>query len=78
MKGMAMLIASMAFIACSHESVYDENYANKEKELTYEQAFIQKYGPISPNQDWDFTRSAASASTRGAEDNEAAFSNATN
>lgn len=72
MKGMAMLIASMAFIACSHESVYDENYANKEKELTYEQAFIQKYGPISPNQDWDFTRSAASASTRGAEDNEAA------
>lgn len=67
MKGMTMLIASMAFVACSHESVYDENYANKEKELTYEQAFIQKYGPISPNQDWDFTRTATSATTRGEE-----------
>lgn len=69
MKGMAMLIASMAFVACSHESVYDENYANKEKELTYEQAFIQKYGKVDPNQSWDFTTSmfdeATSANTRG-------------
>lgn len=65
MKGMAMLIASMAFVACSHESVYDENYANKEKELTYEQAFIQKYGKIDPNQSWDFKQFAASAGTRG-------------
>jgi hypothetical protein len=30
MKGMAMLIASMAFVACSHESVYDENAANED------------------------------------------------
>lgn len=67
MMGMAMLITSMAFVACSHESVYDENYANKEKELTYEQAFIQKYGKVSPNQDWDFMRSPEGARTRAAE-----------
>ena len=66
MKGMTVLIAGMAFASCSHEVEYDENYASKEKEFTYEQAFIQKYGPISPNQDWDFTRSAASAGTRAA------------
>ena len=65
MKGMSVLIAGMAFASCSHDAVYDENYAEKEKVLTYEQAFIQKYGAISPTQDWDFTRSAASASTRG-------------
>jgi len=64
MKGMSVLIAGMAFASCSHDAVYDENYAEKEKVLTYEQAFIQKYGPISPTQDWDFTRSAASAGTR--------------
>ena len=59
-----MLFASMAFVACSHDISFDENYATKEKELAYEQAFIQKYGKIDPNQSWDFKNFAASARTR--------------
>ena len=71
-KGMAVLCASVTFVACSHDSVYDEDLVNKEKELSYEQAFIQKYGEIDPNQSWDFKSFAASARTRAAEgENEA-------
>jgi hypothetical protein len=63
-KGMAVLCASAAFVACSHDSVFDENLVNNKKELAYEQAFIQKYGKIDPNQSWDFKTFAASSRTR--------------
>lgn len=64
LTGMAVLCASVAFVSCSHDSLYDENLVNQEKELSYEEAFIKLYGPISPTQDWDFTKAAASARTR--------------
>ena len=68
MKGMAMLIASMAFVACSHESVYDETAANEDVKNEYKEAFEQKYGKIDPNQSWDFTAQPVSeAKTRGNE-----------
>ena len=63
MKGMAALCICAAFASCSKE-VFDANFEDKQKEHAYEEAFIQKYGPVSPTQDWDFTRSAASATTR--------------
>jgi hypothetical protein len=62
MKGMTVLVASMAFASCSHESVYDPNYAEKEQAFKAEQVksdykanFEKKYGKIDPNQSWDFT-----------------------
>jgi hypothetical protein len=72
MKGMTVLVASMAFASCSHESVYDPNYAEKEREFKTELAksdyranFEKKYGKIAPNQSWDFTNcNSAQARTR--------------
>lgn len=65
-KGMAALAVCAAFTSCSKD-VFDANYKDKQKELSYEKVFVQKYGPVSPTQDWDFTRSTASATTRGEE-----------
>jgi hypothetical protein len=72
MKGMTVLVASMAFASCSHESVYDPNYAEKEREFKTELAksdyranFEKKYGKIAPDQSWDFTTvNSAQARTR--------------
>ena len=66
MKGMTVLVASMAFASCSHEAVYDENYGSKQKGLTYEQAFVKRFGAVSPDQEWDFTK-VSNAGTRAAE-----------
>lgn len=65
-KGMAMLCVSVAFVSCSHDSVYDENFVNKQKELSYEEAFIKQFGPVSPDQEWDFTK-VSTARTRAEE-----------
>ena len=65
-KGMAMLCVSVAFVSCSHDSVYDENFVYKQKELSYEEAFIKQFGPVSPDQEWDFTK-VSTARTRAEE-----------
>ena len=72
MKGMSVLIAGMAFASCSHDAVYDENHAEKEREfktelakLNYKANFEKKYGAIAPDQSWDFTcGNSAQARTR--------------
>lgn len=44
-----------AFVACSHDTVYDENFAQNERAAQYEQAFIKAFGAVSPNETWDFS-----------------------
>ena len=64
-KGMALLTMGFAFAACSHETVYEENYANKEKVAEYNQAFIKVFGTIAPGHKWGFDKTRATK-TRGA------------
>ena len=67
LKGMAVLSASAAFVACSHDSFFDENKAQENIKNEYKASFVQKYGEVDPNQSWDFTSQAltAAAGTRG-------------
>ena len=68
LKGMAVLSASAALVACSHDSFFDENKAQENIKNEYKASFVQKYGEVDPNQTWDFTESMfdmeTSASTR--------------
>ena len=61
LKGMAVLSASAAFVACSHDSFFDENKAQENLKSEYKASFVQKYGEIDPNQSWDFTSQALTA-----------------
>ena len=61
-KGMALLTMGIAFVACSHETVYDENYQEKERVANYQEAFEQAFGKIKAGNDWGFGSVAA---TRG-------------
>ena len=55
MNGMAVLFASTAFVACSHDSFFDENAADTHLKKEYRSSFEEKYGRIDANQTWDFT-----------------------
>lgn len=59
-------MSSATFVSCSHDSLYDENYGSKQKDYTYEQAFVKRFGSVSPDQEWDFTK-VSNAGTRAAE-----------
>ena len=71
-KGMAALCMCAAFASCSHDtdfesahqSVVFDNLKNQ-----YSANFIKMYGPIDPNQSWDFTSNvnASQARTRANE-----------
>lgn len=66
LKGMAALAICAAFASCSHDTDFEaahqsavfDNLKNQ-----YSVNFIKKYGPIDPNQSWDFT--GYSSMTRG-------------
>lgn len=58
LKGMALLSMGFAFVACSHESVYDENHAEKERTFDYDQAFTQEFGTIAKGHKWGFDQTA--------------------
>lgn len=51
------------FSSCSNEEVYDPTKAAELKKAQYDAAFVERYGIISPNQDWGFSENP---STRGA------------
>lgn len=50
-----MLAAATAFVSCSHNDDFDENYVEKQKKAEFAANFIQKYGEVDANQSWDFT-----------------------
>ena len=52
--GMALLSMGFAFIACSHDTIYDENFTSKEKVAEYQKAFEQAFGKIAVGNDWGF------------------------
>ena len=60
LKGMMVLFASTAFVACSHDTDFTEVSADNIKNQ-YREAFVKKYGEINPNQSWDFTNAPAQA-----------------
>ena len=66
-KGMALLSMGFAFVACSHDTVFEENQANivAEQMNEYRANFEAKYGKVDPNQSWDF--SGYSGTTRAGE-----------
>jgi hypothetical protein len=64
--GLSVLMTSATFVSCSHDSLYDENYGSKQKDFTYEQAFVKRFGSVSPDQEWDFTK-VSNSGTRAAD-----------
>lgn len=73
-KGMALLLAGVSFMACHKDVAFDEN-AQKEaqaqaevakKIATYEAAFVNHFGSIASDQDWGFGQASGIGSlTRG-------------
>jgi len=63
---MVALAGTMMFTSCSNNDMYDANVVNQNTVKSYEQQFVEAFGPVSETQSWDFTTSAK-ASTRGDE-----------
>ena len=51
--GMTLLFASAAFVSCSKSNDFDE-VIKENVQVTYEQAFIKKFGQPDPNHQWGF------------------------
>ena len=56
----------IAFVACSHETVYDENHAEKERTFDYDQAFTKEFGTIAKGHKWGFDQTTGRSLTRTA------------
>ena len=70
MSTAAVLVAlagTMMFTSCGKNDLYDANLVNEKTVKSYEQQFVEAFGPVSETQSWDFTASAK-ASTRGEAD----------
>ena len=67
-KGMALLTMGFAFVACSHETVYDENHAEKERTFDYDQAFAKEFGTIAKGHKWGFDQTTGHSFTRASYD----------
>lgn len=65
-KGMTLLTMGFAFAACSHESVYDEKYVEKERTFDYNQAFTKEFGTIASGHKWGFDQTTGRSLTRTA------------
>lgn len=51
--GMTLLFASAAFVSCSSTPDFEE-VAQENAQMTYEKAFIKKFGQPDPNHQWGF------------------------
>lgn len=68
--GMAMLVASVAFVSCSKTDMFEENkqYLAEQEKNEYRTNFVQMYGEVAADQSWDFcTTSSTQANTRAGE-----------
>ena len=63
---MVALAGTVMFTSCGKSDLYDANLVNEKTVKSYEQQFIEAFGPVSENQSWDFT-ATAKAATRGDE-----------
>lgn len=68
-KGMAMLLASVAFVSCSKTDLFEENksYLSEQEKSEYRTNYVQKFGEVDPNQSWDFATSSTQPTTRAGE-----------
>ena len=73
--GMAALVLCGLFAGCSHDmdDYGGEKSVQKKHQMTYEQAFIARFGTPSPNLDWGFGSNTA-ATTRSLNSNSMAYS----
>lgn len=51
----SMAVMGLAFSSCSKDVTFDSNAAFEQQKSQYEANFIKKYGPVDPNQTWDFS-----------------------
>lgn len=51
----SMAVIGLAFSSCSKDVTFDSNAAFEQQKSQYEANFIKKYGPVDPNQTWDFS-----------------------
>ena len=52
----SMAIMGVAFVSCSSNlELFDEGAAAKKQDADYAANFVKRYGPIDPNQTWDFS-----------------------
>lgn len=68
--GMAMLMASVAFVSCSKTDVFEENkqYVAEQEKSEYRTNFVKMYGDVPATQSWDFcTTPSYEATTRAGE-----------
>ncbi|MBP5799808.1 MAG: hypothetical protein J6W43_07850 [Prevotella sp.] len=52
--GIALLSVGFAFMACSHDTVSNENYVEKKRGAEYQQAFNKAFGTIASGHKWGF------------------------
>ena len=62
----SMAVMGLAFMSCSKDLSYDAEAANQaaiqNQDALYTSNFIKRYGPIDPNQSWDFATSTPTLS----------------
>ena len=63
MAGMSALALCCTFMSCSHDDIVTHSGKINIIE-TYDRAFIERFGPVSPDQDWGFGVAATNESTR--------------
>lgn len=66
-----MVLMGAAFTSCSKDIAFDSEAVSQQNIAEYQANFVKKYGPVDPNQTWDFSdltpissMSGGSASTR--------------
>lgn len=58
------LCVVLGMSSCGEKELYNPEVIHEQNVMSYEQKFVDIYGPVSPTQSWDFT---AAANTRAAE-----------
>jgi hypothetical protein len=65
-KGMALLSVGFAFVACSHDTISNENYVEKKRGAEYQQDFNKAFGTIASGHKWGFDQTTGRSLTRTA------------
>ena len=67
LQSVIALSAITAFMSCSKDiEAFNASAIEEKQKNDYTSSFVAKYGPIDPNQSWDFTTGERRLATRGA------------
>lgn len=50
-----MVLMGAAFTSCSKDIAFDNEAVAQQQIAKYQENFVKKYGPVDPNQSWDFS-----------------------